>query len=128
MPTKLTTAYLLATAWSASFGGSASLVGSPTNLAFKGIFEEDFPGAPPITFVDWLKVGAPQAFFNAFITWFYLLIFYMGLFRSRSNDYKNASISKKGQIIAKKVGHDYKCDTKKSSKINPIFLDSWKKM
>ncbi len=53
------TALMLSIAYSASIGGLATLIGSPTNMIFVGIFEKLFPKAPPISFFTWLKIGIP---------------------------------------------------------------------
>ena len=65
-------AMLFGIAYAASIGGVATLVGSPTNLIFIGIFENLFPDAPPITFLTWLKIGLPLAIVFLPITWLYL--------------------------------------------------------
>lgn len=53
------TALMLGIAYSATLGGLATLIGTPTNLILIGILENLFPDAPPITFFTWLKVGLP---------------------------------------------------------------------
>ena len=53
------TGLMLAIAYSATLGGLATLIGTPTNLILIGILEKLFPEAPPITFFTWLKIGLP---------------------------------------------------------------------
>lgn len=53
------TALVLAIAYSATIGGTSTLLGSPTNLILLGIMEKLFPEAPTITFFTWLKIGLP---------------------------------------------------------------------
>lgn len=53
------TGLMLAIAYSATLGGLATLIGTPTNLILIGILEKLFPEAPPITFFTWLKIGVP---------------------------------------------------------------------
>lgn len=70
------TALMLSIAYAASIGGLATLIGSPTNMIFVGIFEKLFPEAPPISFFTWLKIGIP--IFIVFIPtfWFFITRFY----------------------------------------------------
>ncbi|XP_014211640.1 protein I'm not dead yet-like [Copidosoma floridanum] len=59
IPTDLTTTYLMGTAYAAMLGGSSTLVGSPSNLAFKGIFEKIFVCGPKIGFWQWMMFAVP---------------------------------------------------------------------
>lgn len=54
-------ALMLGIAYGCSIGGVATLVGTPTNLAFVRIFQESFPEAPPISFGQWLILGIPYS-------------------------------------------------------------------
>jgi sodium-dependent dicarboxylate transporter 2/3/5 len=64
---------LLAVAYGASLGGVATLVGTPTNLAFVQIFTEAFPDAPPIDFGQWLLIGVPYSAVMLGIVWWILV-------------------------------------------------------
>lgn len=99
----MTKAYLLGAAYSATFGGTATIVGTGTNLTFKGIFESTFPRADGINFAQWMIWATPQALVNIVITWFYVLVFYMGMFRPNSQDAKDARIGNEGEAIANRV-------------------------
>ncbi|XP_043289012.1 protein I'm not dead yet-like [Venturia canescens] len=102
-PTNITKAYLLGTAYCSTFGGAGTLVGTGTNLTFKGIYEATFPRAKAISFAQWMIWATPQMFVNVFLTWLHLLSFYMGLFRPRSEDAKAAKIGRQGEIIANRI-------------------------
>ncbi len=52
---------MLGIAYSASVGGIATLVGTPPNLVFSGIFSQFFPGLPEVTFARWFLLVAPLA-------------------------------------------------------------------
>ncbi|MCZ6675304.1 MAG: SLC13 family permease [Verrucomicrobia bacterium] len=68
----LTLALMLGIAYGCSIGGVATLVGTPTNLAFVRIFHESFPDAPQITFGQWLIIGLPYSITLLVVTWFLL--------------------------------------------------------
>jgi sodium-dependent dicarboxylate transporter 2/3/5 len=85
---------LLSIAYSASIGGLATLIGTPTNIIFSG-FVEDFYQSPEsfafletfqmpgfeqsavemaeISFMEWFKVGFPIAAIMLLLTWFFLV-------------------------------------------------------
>ncbi len=50
---------MLGIAYSASVGGIATLVGTPPNLVFSGIFSRFFPNMPEVTFARWFLLVAP---------------------------------------------------------------------
>ncbi|TGZ36994.1 hypothetical protein DBV15_12441, partial [Temnothorax longispinosus] len=102
-PTNLTKAYLFAAAYASSFGGTGTIVGTPTNLAFKGIYEYNFPAADPITFGNWMAASIPQMATNSFILWLYLRIAFLGYLRPRSKDAEMARIGAEGEAIANQV-------------------------
>ncbi len=75
---------LLATAYSASIGGIATLVGTPPNLSFARIFHIYFPEAPEITFSGWFLFALPLS-----IIMFALLFVYIYfIFIRRHKDWK----------------------------------------
>ncbi len=66
------TTLMLGIAHAATIGGVATLVGTPPNIVFVGIARSLFPQAPPIGFLDWLKVGFPFVVLFLPIIWIYL--------------------------------------------------------
>ena len=70
------TGLMLAIAYSATLGGLATLIGTPTNLILIGILEKLFPEAPPITFFTWLKIGVPLLIVFLPVFCFYLIRYF----------------------------------------------------
>jgi sodium-dependent dicarboxylate transporter 2/3/5 len=64
---------LLCIAYACSIGGIATLVGTPPNLSFLRIFEIMYPGAPEISFGQWITFAFP---ITVFIFMFSLLLLY----------------------------------------------------
>ncbi|MEP7264814.1 MAG: DASS family sodium-coupled anion symporter [Bacteroidota bacterium] len=54
----ISAAYLIALAYSATIGGMATLVGTPTNMIFAGYMEEQFPQYQ-VSFLQWSSLGIP---------------------------------------------------------------------
>jgi len=69
---KFGTAIMLGIAYAASIGGTATLIGSPTNLIFTGMMGKIFPEAPSFSFYSWLKIGIPLLIIFLPFTWYYL--------------------------------------------------------
>jgi len=63
-------ALMLAIAYSASIGGVATLIGTPPNLIFAGILEEQYN--IEMTFSKWIIYGLPISITLLFICWKYL--------------------------------------------------------
>ncbi|XP_025989688.2 protein I'm not dead yet, partial [Solenopsis invicta] len=102
-PTKITKAYLLAAAYCSTFGGTGTIVGTGTNLTFKGIYESTFPEAEGISFTDWMVASFPQMVVNSFLTWLYVRIAFLGYLRPRSKDAQMATIGREGEAITNQV-------------------------
>ncbi|MDH5542819.1 MAG: SLC13 family permease [Nitrospinota bacterium] len=67
---------LLGTAYSASIGGVATLVGTPPNPVLVKVFAINFPQAPEISFASWFAFALPVSVaFIAFV-YFYLAWFF----------------------------------------------------
>lgn len=74
---KFSIALMLGIAYAASIGGTATLIGTAPNLAFKSIYEASFPDGGTISFSDWLIFALPIAILILVIIKFILLdIFY----------------------------------------------------
>ncbi|WP_025740066.1 SLC13 family permease [Aquimarina pacifica] len=64
-------ALMLSIAYSASIGGIASLIGTPTNLILANIVKEAYNYE--ITFVNWIIIGLPISVLLLIICWYYLV-------------------------------------------------------
>lgn len=102
-PTRVTKAYLLAAAYCSTFGGTGALVGTGTNLTFKGIYESTFPEAEGINFTQWMVASVPQMVVNTALTWLYLRIMFMGYLRPGSKDAEMANIGAEGEAVTNRV-------------------------
>jgi sodium-dependent dicarboxylate transporter 2/3/5 len=87
------TALLLGVAYSASIGGMMTLVGTSTNMIFKGFLEDNFD--LQINFVDWLKLGVPVGLALLGCAWF--LLCYV-LFPCDKNHHESA-----GALVQRKL-------------------------
>jgi sodium-dependent dicarboxylate transporter 2/3/5 len=65
----------LAIAYSASIGGMATLVGSPTNLVCPRVLTLLYPGAPDISFTGWMMYALPVSLVMLVMVW--LLIYFL---------------------------------------------------
>jgi sodium-dependent dicarboxylate transporter 2/3/5 len=63
---------LLSIAYASLIGGIATLIGTPPNIVFAATMKSLYPGAPEITFFQWIRVGLPLTMVFLPLTWFYL--------------------------------------------------------
>jgi sodium-dependent dicarboxylate transporter 2/3/5 len=66
-------ALMLGIAYSASIGGIATIIGTPPNVVFVGILKANFPGAPEISFMQWMLLALPFSLTFLPLAWFYLV-------------------------------------------------------
>jgi sodium-dependent dicarboxylate transporter 2/3/5 len=69
---------LIAVAYAASIGGTATLIGTPPNLAFARILTITFPHAPDISFSQWMIFALPMAVIFLVVTWLLLTKVFVG--------------------------------------------------
>ena len=63
---------VLGIAYSASIGGVATLIGTPTNLVFRKEWARNFADLPEITFAGWMALAAPLSAVFLLVTWWML--------------------------------------------------------
>ncbi len=73
----IATAMLLGLAYSASIGGMATLVGTPTNMIFVSYFSQHYPENHSLSFGSWFSLGFPIALLLATGTFFILKLFFI---------------------------------------------------
>ncbi|MFQ5584503.1 MAG: SLC13 family permease, partial [Calditrichia bacterium] len=66
------TVLMLGIAYSASIGGIATIIGTPPNVIFTGIYAKFFPFAPEISFVRWMLMALPLSALLFTVIWGYL--------------------------------------------------------
>ncbi|XP_072745354.1 protein I'm not dead yet-like [Anoplolepis gracilipes] len=102
-PTHSTMVYYLVAAYASSLGGIGTIVGSGTNLTLKGFLEKRFPDSPGINFASWMLYSVPPMLLMTFLTWLWLQVMYMGLFRPESKDARAIDIGQQGERVAAAV-------------------------
>ncbi len=66
---KLSAILMMGIAYAASIGGFTTLVGTPTNLAFTGIWSDKFPQAPEVSAGSWMVSAVPVAVVMLVCSW-----------------------------------------------------------
>jgi solute carrier family 13 (sodium-dependent dicarboxylate transporter), member 2/3/5 len=74
---RFATAILIGLAYSASIGGLATLVGTPTNMIFYRAWKESFPLSEEVNFLSWMKIGVPVSLALLLFTWALLNYFFI---------------------------------------------------
>lgn len=69
---RLPVVLLLGIAYAASIGGMMTLVGTPTNVSFVGIWESRFPDAPAFSAGSWMATWVPVGVVMLVVVWLWL--------------------------------------------------------
>ncbi|PZC80046.1 protein I'm not dead yet [Helicoverpa armigera] len=97
-----TSCYFCATTFSATVGGIGTLVGTGTNLVFKGLFVVAYPDAPEyLSFPKFSAFAIPYLIFLEAAVYFYMIVLYMGFLRPHSKVAKASHIPVTAQKAAK---------------------------
>ncbi|XP_044739634.1 protein I'm not dead yet-like [Chrysoperla carnea] len=114
VPTDTTMAYFLAAAYSSTIGGCATIVGTGTNLTYRGLFERHEESLKNLTdwkdyksqgvnFSLWIVFNAPVMIIINVLTYFILEYMYLGLFRKNSEAYALVQKGKELKGTAREV-------------------------
>lgn len=68
----ISTAILIGLSFSATIGGMGTLVGTPPNMIFAGMYANQFPTGQPVTFLNWMAFGIPFSLTLLFVCYFIL--------------------------------------------------------
>src|SRR5699024_11226816 len=93
---------MLAIAYGASIGGLATLIGSPPNIIFAGIIQQNL--GVEITFLKWMTFALPITVALLIVAWFYLTRFKVDKYVTENkefnfNDHTKMTTSEKMLII-----------------------------
>lgn len=72
---KVASGILLGLSFAATIGGMATLVGTPPNMIFAGMYAKNFPEQPPVDFLQWMLFAVPFSF--TFLLCAYFILRYM---------------------------------------------------
>nr|CAH0112211.1 unnamed protein product [Daphnia galeata] len=83
---KLKVPFLIAVSYTASIGGTGTLIGSGPPLAFKGILEELYGSETGLSFASWMAIGVPVSFVTTLLAWLWLQLLFMDNFKSSQGE------------------------------------------
>lgn len=78
---------LLSIAFSASIGGTGTLIGTGANIVLTGYLQKRFMGKSPVTFASWFVYCLPQVIILLAICWAWLQVLFIG-FRQSDRSYE----------------------------------------
>ncbi|XP_055935975.1 Na(+)/citrate cotransporter-like isoform X2 [Argiope bruennichi] len=109
---------LLGVCYAANIGGTGTLIGTGSNLAFIAMLEKIYPGSEEISFATWMMYNVPGVFLCTIIGWFYLWLINIYFSKMKQNDESKDEIY---GIISKRYGQ---LGTLTSHEISVIVLFS----
>ncbi|KAH8243651.1 hypothetical protein KR032_009121, partial [Drosophila birchii] len=103
--TKLAMVFYIGVAYCSAIGGVGTLIGTGTNLVFRGIYNQRFPNADvEITFTNFMMYTLPiVCILNGILVYFSFLITHMGLFRPNSKTGQAVKKANKNRKLVESV-------------------------
>ncbi|XP_061396558.1 protein I'm not dead yet-like [Musca vetustissima] len=103
-PSKVTLCYYLGIAYASSMGGCGTVIGTATNLTFKGLYETRFPNsAETLDFPTFMFYSVPSMLVYTGLMFVWLQYHFMGLFRPKSKEAEEVKLGQQGAGVAKKI-------------------------
>ena len=87
---------LLSIAYAASIGGTATLIGTPTNIMLASILSDTY--SYKISFIDWFMIGLPVATILIPIVWLFLTKIIFKVSSKKSDALENTLVKMKKEI------------------------------
>ena len=85
-------------------GGCGTIIGTATNLTFKGIYESRFPeSTETLDFPTFMLYSVPSMLVYTGLMFVWLQYHYMGLFRPKSKEAEEVKLGNQGADVARKV-------------------------
>ncbi|XP_037938736.1 protein I'm not dead yet-like [Teleopsis dalmanni] len=103
-PSPIALGYYLSSAYATTVGGCGTLIGTGTNLTFKGIYDTRFPEATDeISFPGFIAYALPFVIIMTGLLYFSMQISHFGMFRPNSEIGKQVTYATENAGVVKKV-------------------------
>ncbi|EDW38303.1 GL12087 [Drosophila persimilis] len=104
-PSTISMAFYFGVAYASTIGGCGTLIGTGTNLTFKGLYDTRFPKSKTqIDFPIFMAYAIPiVVIVNVLLLYFSLQVTHMGLFRGKSQTGLEVKRGTEGQAVVKTV-------------------------
>uniref|UniRef100_A0AAF5DS26 Citrate transporter-like domain-containing protein n=1 Tax=Strongyloides stercoralis TaxID=6248 RepID=A0AAF5DS26_STRER len=79
---------LLSISFSASIGGTGTLIGTGSNIVLSGYIERNYGQNTPVTFASWMLFAIPQLVCLLTICWIVLVVLFIGFKKPNKSDEK----------------------------------------
>ncbi|ALC46330.1 CG33934 [Drosophila busckii] len=104
-PSTISMSFYFGVAYAATVGGCGTLIGTGTNLVFKGLYETRFPDSKEVVdFPIYMGYAIPiVVIVNVALVWFFMQITHMGLFRPKSKIGQEVKAGSENKDVVKAV-------------------------